>query len=386
MRAVAALVLTAAIATSAGASASGTAVLGIDYRAKQLGWFDSATLAPLPGRKVPMPRTACSWSFSPDRALLAYTDCEGTLTFVNARTMRVAGKVLLAGWEGVTWLSRDRVVTTDNYKLVVIDVARKRVLRRIELPGRPWNRTVLPDARVVYAVTPPEEFGPARVVVLDADANVRIATLDRITVGAVFDTESGDPTGMVRTPGFAVDRDGGRAFVVSPELLVGEVDLSTLQVRYHGTSRSLAKTVSGPSRVAYWLGDGLLAVSGADYAIADKQTTITPFGLHVIDTRTWTIRTIDREASWAQYAAGVLLVTYDRGGGNREAIAWAPDGTVRYRLALGDQSWPNIYGSLAYICDHGQAVRMLNPATGVTTATLKNRSCVSLLDGGSSSS
>jgi hypothetical protein len=386
VKAAIAIVLAAAIATAAGASGSGTAVLGIDYRAKQLGWFDAMTLAPLPGRKVPMPKTACSWSFSPDRALLAYTDCEGTLTFVNARTMRVTGKVNLAGWEGVTWLGRDRVVTTDNEKLVVVDVARKRVLRRTELPGRPWNRTVLPDGRVVYAVTPPDQFGPARVAVVDAAANVRIATLDRITVGSVFDTESGDPTGMVRTPGFSVDRDTGRAFVVSPELLVGEVDLSTLEVRYHGTARSLAKAVAGPSRVAYWLGGGLLAVSGADYAIADNKTTVTPFGLHVIDTRTWTTRTIDRDATWAQQVAGALLVTYDRADGSREAIAWNADGSTRYRLALGAQTWPNVYGTLAYVCERDRAVRVLDAATGATIGTPKNRSCIMLLDGASSTS
>jgi hypothetical protein len=386
VKAVAALVLTAAIATSAGASASGSAVLGIDYRARQLGWFDSTTLEPLPGRKVPMRKTACSWAFSPGRALLAYTDCQGTLSFVNARTMRPAGKVLLAGWEGVTWLRRDRVVTTDNNKLVIADVARKRVLRRIELPGRPWGRTVLADGRVVYAVTPPDSFGPARVAIVDGAANVRLARLDRISVGAVFDTETGDPTGTVRNPGFAVDREGGRAFVVSPDLLVAEVDLSTLEVRYHGTTRTLSKTISGPSRVAHWLGGGLLAVSGADSAIAGNKTTVTPFGLHIIDTRTWTIRTIDPEAAWAQYAAGVLLVNDDRGGGTHETVAWGPDGAVRYRLALGDQAWPVVFGTLGYVCDHDRAVRTFDPATGATIATLKDRPCMFLLDGDASGS
>jgi hypothetical protein len=386
LRRVAAFLAVAAIATSAGASASGTAVLGIDYTAKQLGWFDATTLAPLPGRKVPMRKTACSWSFSPNRAVLAYTDCEGTLSFVNARTMRAAGTVLLAGWEGVAWLGRDRVVTTDNTTLVVVDAARKRVLRRIELGGQPSGRTVLPDGRIVYLVTNPEGFSPARVAVVGADATVRFATLDRITVGAVFDTETGDPTGTVRRPGFAVDREGGRAFVVSPELLVGEVDLSTLDVRYHGTTRTLAKTVSGPSRVAYWLGNDLVAVSGADYAIAGNKTTITPFGLHVIDTRTWTTRTIDRDASWAQQAAGALLVTYDRGDGTRDAVAWNSDGSVRWRLALGPQTWPNVFGTIAYVCERDRAVRVLDASTGATIATPKNRACILLLDGASSSS
>jgi hypothetical protein len=130
----------------------------------------------------------------------------------------------------------------------------------------------------------------------------------------------------------------------------------------------------------------LLAVSGADYAIADSKTTITPFGLHVIDTRTWTIRTIDRDAAWAQRVAGVLLVTYDRADGSRGAVAWGADGSVRYRLPLGEQAWPNIYGTLAYVCQRDQAVRVLDAATGATIATPKNRTCVTLLGGDSSSS
>jgi hypothetical protein len=333
-----------------------------------------------------MPKTACSWSFSPDRAVLAYADCEGTLSFVNARTMRPAGKVLLAGLEGVAWLGRDRVITTDNTTLVVADVTRKRVLRRIELGGQATGRTVLSDGRVVYLVTNPEGFSPARVAVVGVDATVRFATLDRITAGAVFDTETGDPTGTVRRPGFAVDGDGGRAFVVSPDLLVGEVDLTTLDVRYHGTTRTLAKTVSGPARVAYWFGNGLLAVSGADYAIAGNKTTIIPFGLHVIDTGTWTTRTIDPDASWAQQAAGGLLVTYDRADGSREAIAWNADGSIRYRLRLDAQTWPNIFGTVAYICERDRAVRVLDAVTGATIGTPKNRSCILPLDRASSGS
>ena len=388
MRRLAALVvlLAVAIATAAGASVSGTPVLGIDYQAKKLAWFDSTTLAPVAGRKVAMPKVACSWSFSRDRALLAYTDCEGTLAFVNVRTMRPAGKVGLAGWEGVAWLSPTRVVTTDNTELVIVDVTRKRVLSRIDVGGQPLGRTVLPDGRVVYLVMNPEGFSPARVAVLSADATVRFATLDRITAGAVLDTETGDPTGTVRRPGFAVDREGGRAFVVSPELLVGEVDLGTLEMSYHGATRALAKVVSGPSRVASWLPGGLLAVSGADYGIAGNKTTITPFGLHVIDTRTWTTRTLDPDAAWMQPAAGALLVTHDRADGSREAVAWNPDGSIRYRLPLAAQAWANVSTSTAYICRRDRAVRVLDAVTGATIGTPKNRPCILLLDGNSSTS
>ena len=257
-----------------GAAAKGTPVLGMNYTTARLGWYDSTTLQPLPGRKVPM-RSACIWAFSPTRALLAYSSCDdGTLAFVNARVMRAAGTMDVGGLAGqitqLTWLRADRllaVVTRDGLStLAVVDPVKRKVVRRVELPGSVSGRAALRDGRVAYLVGHTGSFGPARVAVVDAEGGVQSATLDRITVGSVFDEEARTPTGELREAGFAVDVDGDRAFVVSPaELLVAEVDLGTLAVGYHGTTRTLAKAISGPTRDALWLGDGILAVAGADF-------------------------------------------------------------------------------------------------------------------------
>jgi hypothetical protein len=58
-----------------------------------------------------------------------------------------------------------------------------------------------------------------------------------------------------------------------------------------------AKLQSGPERHALWLGDGRLAVWGtdADYKGTDGDPTgeSRPSGLQVIDTRDWSVRTLD---------------------------------------------------------------------------------------------
>ena len=62
------------------------------------------------------------------------------------------------------------------------------------------------------------------------------------------------------------------------------------------------------------------------------------------------------------------------------------DGSVRYRLALSAQAWPNVSATVAYVCARDRAVRVLNAATGATIATPKNRSCILFLDAASSTS
>src|SRR5439155_902557 len=81
--------------------------------------------------------------------------------------------------------------------------------------------------RTVYLLAPWGSYAPAQIAVADADGNVRTATIDHITVGTVFDEGETDPTSHTRGAGFAVDPDGGHAYVISPDLLVADVDLST---------------------------------------------------------------------------------------------------------------------------------------------------------------
>jgi hypothetical protein len=380
-----------------GAGAKGTPVLGMNYANGQLAWYDSTTLQPLPGRKVFM-RSACIWAFAPTRALLAYSNCDdGTLAFVNARAMRGAGSLDVGGLAGqltqLTWLRADRllaVVTRDGASaLAVVDPVKRKVVRRVELPGSVSGRAALHDGRVAYLVGHTGSFGPARVAVADAEGAVQTATLDRIAVGSVFDEEARTPTGEMREAGFAVDVDGNRAFVVSPsELLVAEVDLATLAVSYHGTTRALAKAIDGPTRDALWLGDGMLAVAGADFhtVVKGDETTVetTPYGLQLVDTRTWTSRTIDPRVTYIQAVPGGALAMVGPVDRAHEAVAWGSDGAVRYRLSVPARGWVDVEGSRGVVCSGEHAVRVVDSATGRTLANTGKKPCIGLLNGSAS--
>jgi hypothetical protein len=70
--------------------------------------------------------------------------------------------------------------------------------------------------------------------------------------------------------------------------------------------------MQGPQRQAVWLGDGRLAVTGVNYEASidsrgQEQETDTPTGLKLIDTRNWSVRTLNRATSSAVYASGVLF-------------------------------------------------------------------------------
>lgn len=137
------------------------------------------------------------------------------------------------------------------------------------------------------------------------------------------------------------------------------MDLALLDVAYHavrervsllGRLRNWLEPVAradggggfdGPVRTAVWAGDGRLAVSGwDDHAVAKGKGTVevrsTPAGLRLIDTRAWTIRTLDEGASRVARADGLLLAygsLWDgsawRGIGLR---AYSSDGERRFQL------------------------------------------------------
>lgn len=394
-----------------------TPVLGIDdsVMGGQLAWFDPSSLKMLKGRKAPLARHTCSWAFSADRARVALGACnDDELRFVNARAMRVAGDLRLGPFaydpSGLTWLRPDRLLVLlsgpDDDQVAVVDPALRRVVRRVALPERRYGAPARLADGIVLLQGPSGSFGPARVVVVDAEGELRVATVERITIGSVAENpDSGEPSAIVRGAGFAVDPDGRRAFVVGPDLLTAEVDLDSLHVEYHAPGSSLlsrllgwlqpaavAKAVSGPSRTAMWLGNGLVAVAGADYAhTRDAQgheaVQTTPFGLRIVDTRDWRWRTIDREATWFTAGAGVLVVDHQDEHGVRTAVAYGYDGVERYRVVLAARSWLSLSGGLGYVCEENRLRRVVDGAAGATRTILDSkheRPCAVLLAGSAS--
>lgn len=152
-----------------------------------------------------------------------------------------------------------------------------------------------------------------------------------------------------------------RAFVVRAGAPVAEIDLQTLHVRYHSLSEPIsflgrlhdwlepeaeAKTIAGPARQAFWLGNGLLAVTGSDNHATTgpggEQQWETAAGLKLIDTRNWSIRTLHSNANRATLVDDMLLVTglvwdsRSRRFAGAGLTAYSLDGARRYHL-YGDE-------------------------------------------------
>ena len=386
--AAAAVLLTLA---AGGASGGTPRLLAIDRTAQRLAWFDPGTLA-AKGRAAELGFHLCSWSFSPARAWLAVAGCNSNeLRIVDLRRMRSAGDMqvgILGRIDGLNWARPDRLLVVshgDADWVAIVDPGARTVVRRVPLPQHVQEVRKL-DGAVALLLAPQNGFAPAQVAVVDADGTLRRVVLERITVGTKVSRGGGaDSEVRERRAGFAVDPATRRAFVVDADLSVAEVDLSTLAVRYHDPPRTLAKASDGPERRAEWLGGGLLAVGGADYAAGhDAQgretMTTTPLGLRIVDTRAWTARVVDAAAAAFDLAGGLLLVQRDA---PHVVAAYGANGRERWSVSLGDREWLDVEGAYAYVCDNLELRRVVDARTGRTLRTPSGRNCVTLLNGSS---
>lgn len=246
--------------------------------------------------------------------------------------------------EALTWLHGDRLLAVraacegSTSSFVVIDPIARRFVKSEPIEGE-LVRLVPTATEVVALVASRHAIAPSRLLVVDADGVVRGRILDKIPAGA-----QAGPRDVKRyaRPALAVGAE--RVFVVSADGLAAEVGLETLAVSYHPlVQRTLsvrAKASEGWSRRALWLGNGLLAFSGSDEEVWTSAESALhlrdrPAGLSMIDTRSWSIRTIDREAQWfvqadrllyamrrswdssTQTTTGMGVAAYDVDGGKR---------------------------------------------------------------------
>jgi hypothetical protein len=349
---------------------------------------DPATLQALPGTGIAVGSGGCSqsqggtacrtnpsWAVAPDGAQLAIARNDvSSLRLVDVGRMRVSAD-LRWGFDGgliggLAWLAPRRVlaiqeVSSERQRLIAFDLAEKRIVVRRTLGGRvlQLRRTA---REVVLLLAPPRSIGPARVAVVDRRGAVRFARVGRILVGSKLLGTGSNHRVDARSPGFAIDSQGRRAFVVAQDL-AAEVDLRTPAVSYHSLDRSPsllsrlwswlepvahAKQVSGYHREARWLGADLIAVSGSD----TEQGRYRPAGLLLVDTRTWNVRTIDRGATGFRVTADALLATggwWDKATKRTIGIgvaAYGFDGGKRFELLGGEHAWiAEVYGGRAYV-------------------------------------
>jgi hypothetical protein len=188
---------------------------------------------------------------------------------------------------------------------------------------------------------------------VDAAGRVGLLRLDGVSAGLLTAQVTGSPSIVrERRPALAVDPRRRRAYVLPAAPEVVEVDLQRRRVLHHGLSvrRSLldrirdlldasaaAAPVVGPVRSAAWLGDGRIAVAGYNAHVWRRPTgaleqATRPAGLRLIDTREWSVRTLDDDATAFHVAAGLLLT---RGPDNQGITAYRPDGRPASHLLDG---------------------------------------------------
>jgi hypothetical protein len=318
--------------------------------------LDPRSLRPLPGRRVDLGEPVAGYALSADRSMLVLGDNdEAVLVVVDVAGMRLAGRVLLEpGGQppyALAWLGPRRVAAViedaGGASVVLVDPLARRVVARQRLGGVLGGAARLPG-RLVLLLTPDGAIGPARLAVVDGRGTVRAVTLPGIVAGFQQPAvEAADAVGRQRTAGLAVDPSGGRAFVVAAGGPVAEVNLASLRVTGHvprppaGLLGRLAgwlvppaqaKAVSGPVRQACWLGDGLLAVAGSEARVrkdpgGQLQDEQVPSGAQLLDTRSWTVRPLDTQASQVSYRGGWLL-TFGGGWNGAEQRSYGAGLTV----------------------------------------------------------
>jgi hypothetical protein len=332
------------------AGASPSPLLGIDYAPRQ-SWLERLsrkTLRALPDRRLRLDEFTGSWSYSPDRSLLALGNQSSTavtysparIRLVDARTLRRVRNVQLGLTGEVTytyWATADRLLAlvqsrddpgnegdppVVTERIVVVDPETGTVRASAKLEGRVAALATEDDALAL--VLEGSSYGPVRFVVAHGDGRFASVVLEDISAGS---RQTSD--GPLRQDDVAVtlDRQGARAYVVAAGQPVAEVALATLAVGYHTPTQPVSLLgrlhdwlepeaqakgpLEGSWRYAVWLGDGQLAVYGRDmwtYQAADGPAfRERPSGLLVIDTRGWSARMVDPRSSEVVVAADALL-------------------------------------------------------------------------------
>jgi hypothetical protein len=295
--------------------------------AAELERIDPLTLRRVSRRGAAVGRDTSAWSYSPDRKRLVLANANGdaALRFVDLRRLTSLGRLEIdrsASIAATAWVSPRRVLALEQTSLLdvlVVDPVRRRVISSrmvhglVEAVGRTKDG-------LAALLMPEEGLGPSRLVVVDSRGAVRSVVLDQIVSGYQLPPEGTPGTIAKRRAGLAIDAEHGRAYVVGAGEPLAEVDLSTLAVTYHPLSQHVsffsrlrewleppaeAKTSDGPERDALWLGGGLIAVSGFEGNAAQELET--PAGLVLIDTRDWSLRTLDTRVSHMAAAGGTLL-------------------------------------------------------------------------------
>jgi hypothetical protein len=273
------------------------------------------------GRPIRTFRNGASLGSSPSGTRIAYTDAtqrRSRIHFVDLAGWRSLGVARLGnrGQLGVGWVSESRVLAHVAYgagpqQLLWVDVRTKKIVARRAFTGFAMNTLQVPGG-VAMALAPERGLGPLRIMLADANGGLRTIRLDRIEAGANYKKR-----GRVVTPAVTVDPDGGRLYAVAGRgLLVAEVELASGAVAYHSLGASAAKgDMDVWWRTAAWAGDSRIAVTGDHWPRPRRGKAPigpVPFGVRIVDTTDWTIRTLDRRPDTIHVAGDTVLAAGTR--------------------------------------------------------------------------
>jgi hypothetical protein len=380
------------------------AILGVFWNEPQLANPRLAQLDPLSlgetGLDLRLRRGGGSASArSPSGRFLALgTDLPG-VEVVDLRRMKEIGFVRLGGSGWVTFLFWEggllyAVVDGDRRAAVaVVDPLGGQLLERHRLDGMVLDAEVGAHERsgqIVLLTAPRRRVGPVTVTVVGGKG-ISSAQVEGILGGSEVRNGGQGYHARQVTPGLAVEQRpaGNRALVVSAGNRVAEVSLHDLAVEYHTLSEPVsllgrmgnwleptaeAKVIEGPQRKAVSLGNGLVAVTGADYATeasSDGETVLVePAGLSLIDTGSWSIGKINSEVSDFTLFRSTLLAYGDTSWGNTSERG---AGLTGYDLSGGEVfhvldgrrvGWLEPSGELAYVVQNGRGRIVVDALSG----------------------
>ena len=319
-----------------------------------------------------------AWALSPGGSrLAAVSDRASVLHVIDVERMRTLGRLRTRARgspAAIVWPRPDRLwvvlarpgcCAVGSTTVVAVDPIAEQVVARRRLAGGLVRVAGSPDGPVLL-LAPPAMIGPARLVTVDAAGAVEQMPLDGVSAGAM-PTEGVPSVERVRAPALAVDSGRRRAYVVSSRPYAVEIDLQSGRVRDHRLvarvslldrlrellePSAAASAQVGVVRRAAWIGEGRIGISGYDADVVwraqgDVEAARRPAGLHVIDTRDWSVRMLDERASSFVAAAGLLLSS---GPGGHGLTAYSPERGDAFHV-LGDRRVEIVAaaGSLAYV-------------------------------------
>jgi hypothetical protein len=330
------------------------AIRGMGRGATELRRVDRRTFAPVGNRAVPLGAINGAWALSPDGRQLAVgvEDALG-LRIVDVNRMRALADVKTRNGQisVAAWLTPRRIVGVEETGLFVVDPSERRLLHSQPLEEHPIGVGRTSD-ELALLLSPRDKIGATRLALVDAEGRSRSVVLDRIVAGWRYQVEADAPMGESWQPGLAVDSAAGRAFVVGGGSPVAEIDLASLTVRYHDLARPASLLgrlrnwlepqahakgpVAGSWRTVRWLGGGSLAFTGEDgRVVGPGQVETKAAALTLVDTRSWSARTLEQRANGIAFVGGTLLATlhdpFERGAGVG-LLGFNRDGSKRFHL------------------------------------------------------